>query len=257
MSRDVHHDTGEQQSKSPRISCACFHHVGIFCLNTSLKRLAAVCLSAAGLLCVASCGGGGGNGGGGDGGNGGGGGTGLGAVPSTLAFGSVLLDKSNSLPTLVTNSGNANVTVSAVTVTGAGFSASGISNGLILAPGQSATLTVTFAPTGGGAVGGASVSIASDVANSPTTVSLSGTGLHWAELSWDPSATGGVTYNVYRGTSSGGESNTPLNTTPITGTSYIDSTVTPGQNYFYEIKAVDSGGNSTPTNEGQGEVPAP
>src|SRR5215472_1371174 len=85
----------------------------------------------------------------------------LGASPTSLSFGNVNDGSSSSLSTSVTNNGNANITISSVTTSGAGFSASGVSSGMILTPGQAATLTVTFAPTSGGAVSGANVKIAS------------------------------------------------------------------------------------------------
>ena len=100
----------------------------------------------------------------------------LAASPTSLSFGTVNVNNSIQLSTTLTNNGNSNITVSGVTVTGAGFSASGVSNGTMLTPGQSATLTVTFAPTTPGAVNGASVSIASNATGSPTTITLSGTG---------------------------------------------------------------------------------
>ena len=181
----------------------------------------------------------------------------LGASPTSLSFGNVLDGSSSSLTTTVTNNGNSEVTISGVTVTGAGFTASGISNGTILTPGQSATLTVTFAPTSGGAVSGASVSIASNAANSPATISLSGTGTHSVSLAWTASTTSGVTYNVYRGPSSGGEGTTPINSSPITTTTYQDTNVTAGQEYFYTVKAIDSAGTSAASNEVSANVPTP
>ena len=90
----------------------------------------------------------------------------LGANPTSLAFGNMLDQSSSQMTTSVTNNGNANVTISRVTVAGAGFSASGIVNGTVLTPGQSATLTVMFAPTSGGPVSGRA-SIASNATNSP------------------------------------------------------------------------------------------
>ena len=159
----------------------------------------------------------------------------------------------------LTNNGNSNVTVSGVTVTGAGFSASGVANGTILTPNQSATLTVTFAPTASGAVTGANVSIASNATNSPATIALSGTGqpgaLHSVTLSWNASATPGSTYNVFRATTSGGYGSTPLNPSPISGLTYTDSTVTGGQTYYYVAIAVDSGMDSTDSNEVPVNVP--
>jgi fibronectin type 3 domain-containing protein len=60
-------------------------------------------------------------------------------------------------------------------------------------------------------------------------------------LSWTASTTPGVLgYDVYRGTTSGGESSTPLNSSPINGATFTDSNVTAGQAYYYVIMAVNS-----------------
>ena len=61
-------------------------------------------------------------------------------------------------------------------------------------------------------------------------------------LSWV--AVSGATYNIYRGGSAGGESTTPL-ITGVTGTSYQDTTVTNGNAYYYKMKAVVGGVEST------------
>ncbi|HEY6465962.1 MAG TPA: choice-of-anchor D domain-containing protein [Candidatus Acidoferrales bacterium] len=181
----------------------------------------------------------------------------LAASPATLAFGNVLDQSSGEMTTSVTNNGNANVTISGMTVTGAGFSASGITNGTTLTPGQSVPLTVTFAPTSGGAVSGAGIKIASNATNSPANVSLSGTGTHSVVLTWDASPTGGVTYNVFRGTTSSGESTTPINPSSITSLTYTDTNVTPGSTYYYTVEAVDSAGASTPSNQASAKIPSP
>jgi fibronectin type 3 domain-containing protein len=66
-----------------------------------------------------------------------------------------------------------------------------------------------------------------------------------------------VGYNVYRGTSSGGEGSTPLNSTPINGTSYVDTNVTAGMTYYYVVTSVGSNGvQSAPSNETEASVPA-
>jgi len=56
-------------------------------------------------------------------------------------------------------------------------------------------------------------------------------------ISWaaDP---GAASYNVYRATTAGGEGTTP-SWSAITGTSYVDTTATPGTTYYYEVTAVD------------------
>jgi Glycoside hydrolase family 44 len=77
-------------------------------------------------------------------------------------------------------------------------------------------------------------------------------------LSWSASQ-GATSYNVYRGTSVGGESSTPL-ATNITATTYVDSTVTNGTKYFYKVAAVNPGGTSALSTEAsakpQAAVPA-
>ena len=69
-------------------------------------------------------------------------------------------------------------------------------------------------------------------------------------LSWTvPSNNGGsaiTNYNVYRGTSSGSET---LLTQIGNLTSYNDNTVTNGKTYFYKVTAVNSVGESVPSNE--------
>jgi len=66
-------------------------------------------------------------------------------------------------------------------------------------------------------------------------------------LSWTGSA-GATSFNVYRGTSSGGESATPL-ANGITTTSYTDNSVSNGTTYYYEVAAVNSSGVSGMSNE--------
>src|SRR5882672_3886586 len=100
----------------------------------------------------------------------------LGANPANLIFGNVNVGSTSSLNTTLTNVGNSSLTISAVTVTGTAFSTSGVTSGTILAPNQSATLTVAFAPTVAQSLTG-SVTVASNSTNTPTTVALSGVGL--------------------------------------------------------------------------------
>jgi hypothetical protein len=178
---------------------------------------------------------------------------------SNLSFGNVNVGTSSSQSVTFTNSGNSNITIASVIFSGAGFNVSGLSNGLILGPRQTATLNVTFAPAATGSVTG-SVSITSDAANSPASVGLSGMGVqpvtHSATLSWIASSTPGVTgYNVYRATTSGGYT-TPSNPTPISGAQFADSTVQPGQTYYYVVNAINAAGVESPySNEVSGTIP--
>jgi len=73
------------------------------------------------------------------------------------------------------------------------------------------------------------------------------TGNNQVSLSWN-AVSGATSYNVYRGTTAGGESATALYT-GITGTTKVDTGLTNGQPYFYEVKAVNASGTSGYSNE--------
>ncbi|MGO8672944.1 MAG: malectin domain-containing carbohydrate-binding protein, partial [Capsulimonadaceae bacterium] len=66
-------------------------------------------------------------------------------------------------------------------------------------------------------------------------------------LVWTAS-TFATSYNVYRGTASGGEAATPV-ATSLTGTSYADTGLTNGSTYYYTVAAVDAYGTSAASNE--------
>jgi hypothetical protein len=161
---------------------------------------------------------------------------------SSLSFGSVNVSTDVAKTVTLTNAGNSSVTISNVTISGAGFNAAGVSSGTILAPGQAATLTATFAPAGTGSVTG-SVSVASTATNSPDTISLSGTGVtaasHSVLLSWSPSVSSVVGYNAYVSLQSGGPF-TKMNSTPVGATSYTDTAVQAGQTYYFVITSINS-----------------
>jgi fibronectin type 3 domain-containing protein len=91
-------------------------------------------------------------------------------------------------------------------------------------------------------------------------VSLSGSGTHDVMLSWTASATAGVMgYNVYRGTTTGGESSTPLNSAPICDSTFADENVTAGATYYYHVTAIaaNTATQSAASNETAATVPLP
>ncbi len=188
--------------------------------------------------------------------------TSLGVSPASLNFSTVIEGSSKTLSSTLTNTGNSNINISSVKVSGAGFSTSGVSGGTILMPGQSATLMVTFSPGSAGSTTGASVTIASNALNSTATVGLSGTGQapgsHRVALFWNPSSSSGVTgYNVFRAGVSGGYGANPLNTAPVSGTGYTDGSVAAGHTYFYIVTTVGSGASSAASNEVAATIPVP
>jgi fibronectin type 3 domain-containing protein len=166
------------------------------------------------------------------------------ASPTTVNFGNIVVGASSIQTITLTNSGTINVTVSQITVTGAGFTASGLSLPVTLAGGQSTTLDAEFAPTSTGSVTG-SISLVSNASNSPTTVSLSGTGIaspsSSVTLTWNASTSAVAGYNAYRGNVSGGPY-TRLNSSLVTGLTYTDYSVQAGQTYFYVATAVNANG---------------
>ncbi len=101
---------------------------------------------------------------------------GLSLTPPSASFGSVVTGNTNSQTVQIKNSGTANLTVSQATVTGAGFTLTGMALPMTLTPGQSGNFNVQYAPQSAGSVTGA-VSIISNAPNSPATVALSATGV--------------------------------------------------------------------------------
>lgn len=97
----------------------------------------------------------------------------LSAIPSTASFGSVAIGSNNSQSIQLSNGGNTDVTISQASVSGNGFSMTGLSASQVIAAGKSAIFSVSFAPTAAGNFTG-SVSIASNAANTPFLIALSG-----------------------------------------------------------------------------------
>jgi len=182
------------------------------------------------------------------------------ANPTSLSFGSVNLGSSAAQTVTLTDTGNSSVSISQISVSGAGFGTGGLTPPLTLPPGQTATFSVAFAPTLAGSVTG-SVSVASNATNSPTTIALSGTGVqliaHSAALTWLPSTSLVAGYNVYRGTVSGGPYS-KLSSSLIALTTFTDSAVQSGQTYFYVVTAVDASNvESAYSNEISAIIPFP
>jgi hypothetical protein len=163
---------------------------------------------------------------------------------TSLAFGNQSVDMTSTAQTVtLSNTGNAALSITSLALTGANAGDFDQSNtcGTSVAAGANCTIAVMYTPSVTGSEA-ASLSIADNSSGSPQTVSLSGTGTHDVILSWTASTTAGVVgYDVYRGTTAGGESATPLNSSPITGTTYTDGTVQAGQTYYYVVTAVASG----------------
>ncbi len=100
---------------------------------------------------------------------------GLSVTPTSFAFGSVLDGQTKSQTFTLTNTGTASLAISQLSVSGTGYSLSGLATPTTIAVGASATFSATFAPTTAGSLPG-TVTITSNAPTSPSTVALTGTG---------------------------------------------------------------------------------
>jgi fibronectin type 3 domain-containing protein len=114
-------------------------------------------------------------------------------------------------------------------------------------------LTVVFTPVAAGTSTGQLTITSNSTSGSSALVSLSGTGTaaHSVNLAWgapvnSPAAISG--YRVYRADGSG--SFTPLNTSIVTQTSYLDHSVQSCTTYHYYVTSVDAADvESSPSNQ--------
>ena len=109
----------------------------------------------------------------------------LAVAPTSLGFGTVQVGSNQSQPASITNSGGATVTITQATATGAGFSITGLTLPMVLAPGQSSPFSVTFAPQVSGSVNG---SIAFSGSGLTATLPLTGAGQAAATLAAIPTS---------------------------------------------------------------------
>ena len=109
------------------------------------------------------------------------------ANPASLAFGSVQVGGTQTLMDSFTNTGGTSVTISRATVSGTGFSITGLSFPLLLNPGASLTFSTVFAPqSAASATGG--IIVSSNASNPTLNVSLSGTGTAQGQITLAPTA---------------------------------------------------------------------
>jgi hypothetical protein len=141
------------------------------------------------------------------------------ASPASLTF-NVQENKTQVLTESVTNTGGTNATISQGTVSGTGFSVSGLGTNVVLTPGQSTSFSVTFAPQSTGSFSG-SVAIASNASNPALDITLSGTAV-------TPSAGALSASSVNVGSVTVGTSGTHTGTLTATGASVSVSSVSMG-----------------------------
>ncbi len=169
--------------------------------------------------------------------------------PASINFGNDVAGSTLSQPVIITNSGTATLTITQVIESGAGFTVSGFSLPLNVSVGQHATITVAFLPTSIGAASG-NISIVSNAPTSPTSVSVSGTGIA-ATLTLGIAPTSLSFGNVTTGTSSAaqniiitntGNSNVAISQITVSGAGYTITagsapvTLAPSQNNTVSVQ---------------------
>jgi hypothetical protein len=94
-------------------------------------------------------------------------------APASISFSIVKVGNNQSQPATMTNSGGSSLTVTQLTITGTGFSVSGLSLPITLAANQSQAFTVIFAPRSTGTIKG-NLAIANTGSTPTLNVTLSG-----------------------------------------------------------------------------------
>ncbi len=158
---------------------------------------------------------------------------------SNLSFGNVAVGNSTAQLIGLTNTGTAELSISNISTSGAGFSTSAGSN-IILTPNQSVTVSVNFVPAAPGNVTGNLV-VSSNARNFMLQIPLSGTGMtasHSVVLSWSPSTSDVIGYFVYRSSVSGGPY-TKVTAAVDPAPSFTDTNLASGS-YFYVVTSVSA-----------------
>lgn len=188
--------------------------------------------------------------------------------PSTLAFGNMNVGGSSTQAVTVSNTGSTNLVITQATITGSGFSTSGLTAPLTIAAGQSQSFNVSFVPAATGKLIGSItlVGIAANpqasipAVNSPATIALAGNGVQAptkppvisgvssssikttsAVISW--STDEGSTSQVDYGTSISYGNSSQLVNSAVTSHSVTLSGLNANTQYHFRGKSQDAGGN--------------
>lgn len=172
----------------------------------------------------------------------------LGLSTTGLSFGTLTVGSSGDASVTLSSTGTSAVTVSAGSVAGTGFSLVNGSFPMAINPGATATVTVKFAPTAAGSDTGTLTLTSNSTLGTSSVVKLTGTAdaatTYSVNLNWNPPASSPAPvagYHVYRSIS-GSNAAALLNSTLDVQTAYVDSTVSSGTTYVYDVKSVDAEG---------------
>jgi len=177
--------------------------------------------------------------------------------PTSIGFGNVQLGSPLSQTETLKNTGAGDLTVTAATVSGTGFSYTGLTLPLTLTQNQASTFGVSFTPATAGASSG-SLSLTVSGLTSSVDIALSGTGVAPATLTALPSSLTFTNVQVGQGatqtetvTNTGG-ANAQISEVAASGTGFSISgiatpvTLTPGQSTSFSVTFTPhSAGNSS------------
>jgi hypothetical protein len=160
------------------------------------------------------------------------------ASEAAIDFEDVAIGSTGEREVSLTNAGTRDLTISGVSVTGADFSASG-TTAVRLAPGQSVTAGVSFAPKSAGRKNGQL--IISSIEGSQVLIPLTATGAESSrsavKLNWEESPVTVAGYFVYRSADSSG----PYTRISQAATSeYVDTGLAAGHTYYYVVTSLDA-----------------
>lgn len=166
-------------------------------------------------------------------------------TPQPLNFGKVPVGTTDTQLIALSATG-ASVTVTSASSSSSQFVLEGASFPLTIAAGHNVSLQVAFTPKSSGTISG-TLTVVSNATNAATQESVSGIGTvtpYSVSLSWNPSTSAVVGYNVYRGPAASGPWG-KLNAAVDANTAYQDGTVVSGKTYYYAATAVDSAGKES------------
>jgi Abnormal spindle-like microcephaly-assoc'd, ASPM-SPD-2-Hydin len=168
----------------------------------------------------------------------------LAITPFTLSFGDVVVGAIEKRTVELSAIGGG-VTISSVSSSNSQFAVLDTSFPLTIPVGRSVSVTVAFTPQSNGTPS-ATLSFASNAADSPARSGLTGTGTAaFVSLSWIASTSPEVMgYNIYRKASLAG-SYAKINSRVDPDTTYTDATVVHGTTYYYATTAVNSKGKES------------
>ena len=176
----------------------------------------------------------------------------LSVTPTSVSFGSIITGTSSTQTLTAKNTGSTTLTITQASVSGTGFTLSGLALPLSIAPGGSSSFRVAFIAASAGTFPG-TLSLVSNAANSPAAIALSGTGVaSTLQLSASSSSLGfgsvalgsSATLNV--SVSNTGNSSVAISQIAETGAGYtltaarLPLTLAPGQSTPLSVKFAPS-----------------